>query len=157
MEGEGSGRWTDAFASAAELAAACPRTRVVSVCDREGDMWELLPEGCGSAAADGGAGLLVRASRPDRRRALTEDGGAEDLFARTEGPVAVAGKTIDIEACGGPRRRGARKGVRLEAPAGFVGPVPPTDLPKGAPPLRMPAVRVTEPRPPKGKERPAGC
>ncbi len=79
------------------------------------------------------------------------------LFARTEGPVAVAGKTIDIEACGGPRRRGARKGVRLEVRAGFVGPVPPTDLPKGAPPLRMPAVRVTEPRPPKGKERPAGC
>ncbi len=151
--GAESGRWTDAFASSAEMAAACPRTRVVNLRDREGDMWELLPEGCGSAGADGGAGLLVRASRPDRRRALTEDGGAEDLFTHTEGFPTLATKMIDIEACGGPRGRKTRKGVRLEVRAGFVDPVPPTDLPKGTPPLRMLAVRVTEPRPPKGKER----
>ncbi len=151
--GAESGRWTDAFASSAGLAAACPRTRVVNLRDREGDMWELLSKGCGSAGTDGGAGLLVRASRSNRRRALTEDGGAEDLFTHTEGLVAVAGKTIDIEACGGPRGRKARKGVRLEVRAGFVDLVPPTDLPKGTPPLRMLAVRVTEPRPPKGKER----
>ncbi len=69
VEGGGSGRWTDAFASAAGLAAACPRTRVVSLRDREGDMWELLPEGCGSVrlAADGHRGRAGRGERAPRR------------------------------------------------------------------------------------------
>lgn len=151
-EGGESGRWTDAFAKAAELAAACPRTRVVSVCDREGDIWALLSEGRASADAPGGAGLLVRGSRSARRRALTADGGAEDLFDRTAGLDAVAERRIDIEACGGPRKRGARRGVRLELRAGFVDLVPPTDLPKGTAPLRMLAVRVLEPDPPDGRE-----
>ena len=63
VQGEECGRWTDAVAKAAELAAACPRTRVVNVCDREGDIWALLSDGRASADAPGGAGLLVRASR----------------------------------------------------------------------------------------------
>ena len=61
-------------------------------------------------------------------------------------------KRIDIEACGGPRKRRGRKGVKLELRAGFVDLVPPTDLPKDTRPLRMLAVRVLEPEPPKGKE-----
>ena len=152
VEGEESGRWTEAFAKAAELAAACPQTRVVNVCDREGDIWALLSDGCASAGAPGGAGLLVRGSRSAKRRALTADGGAEDLFAHTAGLDVVAEKRIDIEACGGPRKRKGRKGVRLELRAGSVDLVPPADLPKGTAPLRMLAVRVLEPDPPAGKE-----
>ena len=147
-----SGRWTDAFAKAAELAAACPRARVVSVCDREGDIWALLSKGRASADAPGGAGLLVRASRSTRRRAVAGE-GPECLWERTARLEAVAGKTIDIEACGGPRKRKGRKGVRLELRAGFVDLVPPADLPKDTPPLRMLAVRALEKSPPKGKER----
>ncbi len=152
VEGEESGRWTAAFAKAAELAAACPRTRVVNVCDREGDMWALLSDGCASADAPGGAGLLVRASRSSRRRAFTAEGRTEDLFTHASGLDVVAEKTIDIAACGGPRTRKGRKGVKLELRAGFVDLVPPGDLPKGTAPLRMLAVRVLEKTPPTGKD-----
>ena len=151
-EGEESGRWTDGLARAAELATACPRTRVVTVCDREGDMWALLSDGRACADAPGGAGLLVRASRSSRRRAFTADGGAEDLFAYTAGLDVVAGKAIDIPACGGLRTRKGRTGVKLELRSGFVDLVPPGDLPKGTAPLRMLAVRVLEKRPRKGKD-----
>jgi len=47
------------------LAAACPRTCVVNVCDREGDMWELLSAGRTSAAEPDGASLLGRAGFVD--------------------------------------------------------------------------------------------
>ncbi len=152
MEGEESGRWTEAFARSAELAAACPQTRVVNLCDREGDFWELLAMGRAAADAPGGAGLLVRASRSSRRRALTKAGAAEDLFKQTAGLDIVARKTIDIAACGGPRKRRERRGVKLDVRAGFVDLIPPTDRPEGTAPLRMLAVRVIEPRPPKGKK-----
>ncbi len=155
VEGEESGRWPDAFGKAAELAAACPHTRVVNLCDREGDAWALLSEGVAAAGTPGGSGLLVRASRSSRRRAFTADGGAEDLFEHTAALDVVAAKTIDIEACGGPRKRKARIGVKPGLRAGLVDPVPPADLPKGTAPLRMLAVRVPERRPPAGKE-PAG-
>ncbi len=152
VEGEESERWLDGLGKAAELASACPRTRVVNLCDREGDMWALLSEGCASAGAPDGSGLLVRASRSTRRRVFTADGGLEDLFEHTAGLDVVAAKRIDIEACGGPRKRTGRKGVKLELRAGYVDLVPPVDLPKDTPPLRMLAVRVLEPEPPKGKE-----
>ena len=152
VEGEESERWLDGLGKAAELASACPRTRVVTLCDREGDIWALLSEGCASAGAPDGSGLLVRASRSTRRRVFTADGGLEDLFEHTAGLDVVAAKRIDIEACGGPRKRTGRKGVKLELRAGYVDLVPPTDLAKDTRPLRMLAVRVLEPEPPKGKE-----
>ena len=124
--------------------------------EREGDAWALLSEGVAAAGTPGGsAGLLVRAGRSSRRRAFTADGGAEDLFEHAAALDVVAAKTIDIEACGGPRKRKARIGVKLELRAGLVDPVPPQGLPKGTAPLRMLAVRVPERRPPAGKE-PAG-
>ena len=124
----------------------------MNVCDREGDFRELLSDGCASAGAPGGAGLLVRASRSSRRRAFTAEGGTEGLFERTAGLGAVAERTTGIEACGGPRRRKGRRGVRLELRAGFVDLVPPTDLPKGTAPLRMLAVRVLEKAPPADRD-----
>ncbi len=60
---DGGHRWIDGLRRARERAAACPDTRVVSVCDREGDFWELL-----SGADLHGDALPVRASRPAKRR-----------------------------------------------------------------------------------------
>ncbi|MCY4303673.1 MAG: hypothetical protein OXC62_02635, partial [Aestuariivita sp.] len=37
-----SKRWVYGLVRASELAKACPTTRVISVCDRKGDFWELL-------------------------------------------------------------------------------------------------------------------
>ena len=152
IAGEESRRWTEAFAKSNELAAVCPRSHVVNLCDREGDMWALLAAGCSSASATGGAGLLVRASRSSRRRVITSDGTLSDLFTWTETLDRVTEKSIDIVACGGPRKRQGRKNVKLELRSGFVDLVPPTDLSKDTAPLRMLAVRVREIKPPKDKK-----
>ena len=64
----------------------------------------------------------------------------------------LATKRIDIDACGGPRRRTARKGVRLEVRAAMVALAPPGNRPQTTPPLSMMAVHVTEPSPPADRE-----
>jgi len=61
--GQDNRRWVPGLERAPERAAACPRTRIIKICDREGDVWPLL------AHADKvGQALLVRATRglPDR-------------------------------------------------------------------------------------------
>ena len=142
-----SRRWREGLDKALELAAACPGARVVSICDREGDQWGLLAK-----AREADAGLLVRASRSTQRRVYDASGGKRDLWDHAAALPRLAEKTIDIEACGGPRARKKRAGVRLDVRAGFVDLVPPDDRPRGEPPLRMLAVRVTEPDPPAGAE-----
>ena len=47
-------RWVDGLERAQELARACPDSRMMTVCDREGDFRELL-----SRAEQSGAALLV--------------------------------------------------------------------------------------------------
>ena len=53
-----SERWLEGFEEAAGLGRAWPHTHVVTVCDREGDIFKLLQR---HARAPGAAGLLVRA------------------------------------------------------------------------------------------------
>ncbi len=141
-----SRRWLDGYDRAAELAAACPATRVLVICDREGDAWDLLEKG-----ASHEVGLLVRASRSTRRRVVTATGPRE-LWEHMADEPCLAVKRIDIAACGGPRRRQARKGVRLEVRAAMVDLVPPGRKPRATPPLSMMAVHVTEPAPPADRE-----
>ncbi len=142
-----SRRWREGLVRALDLAAACPDTRVLTICDREGDQWDLMAKAC-----DVGAATLVRASRSAQRRVCDGAGNGHDLWDWTAKLPRLAGKTIDIEACGGPRARPERRGVRLDVRAGFVDLVPPTARPDGTPPLRMLAVRVLEPSPPAGTE-----
>ena len=124
---------------------------MVNLCDREGDIWALLSESRAAADLPGGAGILVRASRPVRLRVFTADGRPENLFEHMAVLDVVAAKTIDIETWGGPRKRKGRKGVKLELRAGLVDLVPPQGLTKDTAPLRMLAVRVLEPDPPEGQ------
>ncbi len=84
------------------------------ICDREGDARDLLEKGAGHTV-----GLLVRASRSTRRRVVTAT-GPRDLWEHMADEPCLAVKRIDIEACGGPRSRPARKGVRLEVRAARV-------------------------------------
>ena len=74
-EAKESVRWCQGLDRAGELAEACPDTRVISVCDREGDFWQLL-----SKAVNGKQGLLVRASRSSRRTVIGDDGGRTCLW-----------------------------------------------------------------------------
>ncbi len=144
-----SRRWREGLDKALELAAACPDTRVVAICDREGDSWDLMEKAHAREAE-----ALFRASRSTQRRAFDAAGDKRDLWVHAAALPLVAVKTIDIEACGGPRAREKRAGVRLEVRAGFVDLVPPKDKPRGTPPLRMLAVRVLEIDPPPSAAEP---
>ncbi len=140
-----SARWLDGYDAAVALKGACAATRVVMMCDREGDFRDLLARGAG-----GDVGLLVRSNRSHRRRVLC-GAARENLWEHMAGRDVVATKSIDIDACGGPRRRRARKGVALDIRAARVALLPPGDR-KGSSPLSMLAVRVTERHPPQGRE-----
>jgi hypothetical protein len=61
-------RWIDSLRDCVTLAEACPKTRVISVCDREADFYELFAEQQGTPTVE----LVVRA-RHDRR--LPDDQG----------------------------------------------------------------------------------
>ena len=134
---EDSRRWIAGLERARELATACPGTRVVSVCDREGDFWDLLAH-----AVDDGDALLVRASRSANQRVRTPDGGRECLWAHVAARPPVAVTELTIPAAGGPRARRERV-ARLEIRTAEVGIVPPR-WDRGAETLPMLAVSATE-------------
>ncbi len=144
-DGKESRRWVEGLERAGELAAACPETRVITVCDREGDIWALIRE-----AVTTGAGLLVRANRARSRGVITADGSLEDLWDHVAGQPSLASKTITIEACGGPRSREERK-AKLDLRACTVTLAAPTDATDKTA-TRMLAVSATETSPPQDKE-----
>ena len=140
-----SGRWLDGFGRAEELSRACPDTRTAVVCDREGDMWELLRKAEGAEAE-----LLVRACRSKRRRVRRPDGGSEDLRDFMAARPVLAGAEVRIDARGGPDARKGRT-AKLELRAARVALLPPKDR-AGEPDLPMLAVSAVEAKPPKGAE-----
>ncbi len=107
------------------------------MCDREGDIWELL-----SRAVAAGAGLVVRACRSKRRRVLCEDGKKMGLYM-AEQPVLTR-RSLTLAACGGKRARKKRE-VTLDIRAARVKLVPPGDR-IGDDPVSMFAVPVAEPQ-----------
>ena len=139
-----SARWTQGLERAQELSRACPETRVVTVCDREGDQWDMLNQ-----AIDAKAGLLVRASRSTRRRVLTETGESQDLWSWMAMQPPRARKCIELQACGGTRARKRRKidlelrvtSVRLQA----------AKRARRQEPIEMLAVSATEVQPVEGE------
>ncbi len=136
-----SRRWLDGYDRAVELAAACPSTKVLVICDREGDTWDLL-----ARSTEHGAGLLVRVRRSTCRRVVTATGAHRDLWDHMADEPCIATRPLDIAACGGLCRRKERKG--LEVRTARVDLAPPDRKPRGTPPLSMMAVHVTEPDPP---------
>ena len=148
-----SARWLAGPGRAMELDAACPETRVVSVCGREGDFRQLP-----ARARDRQAALPVRASKSVKRRVVARDGKIRDLWGRVGQVAPVGGRVTGTPECGGPNRRSGRT-VRLTLRCLEVGPLPPKDV--GDPPMRMPAVPTGEGNPPAAVRRkgghPAGC
>ena len=140
-----SERWLRGHERAQELARACPATRVVTVCDREGDIWALL-----TRAASQGAALLVRARRSAQRRVILESGEEESVWEHVAALPRLAGKTVEIGACGGKRAR-SRRTATLELRAARVSLAPPRDA-ESREPVDMLVVSATEPDPPAGKD-----
>ena len=141
-------RWLRGLDRSGKPADACPDARVVPVRDREGDFWELPP----GAADDPRQTFPVRASRSARRSALSGTGGRTDLWEHMAILPVLAGRTVGTAARGGGsarRKRTAQPGigaarVTLAAPADAA----------DRRPAETPAVPVTEPDPPAGKEPP---
>ena len=132
-----SRRWLLGLERARELAEACPGTRVISVCDREGDFWDMLAH-----AGDERIPLLVRASRSAKQRVRTPSGGKECLWEHVAARSPVAVTELTIPAAGGPRARKERV-ARLEIRTTEAELLPP-HRDRGAEPLLMLAVSATE-------------
>lgn len=64
-----SQKWIDSYQWLDEIQKRCPRTMLVSVCDREGDFFDLLD----TARSPDGAKLLVRAYRSRHHKTRAED------------------------------------------------------------------------------------
>ena len=132
----------DGLDRAQGLAAACPDTRVVNVCDREGGFRQLLTRAEGK-----GAELLVRAGKGSRRRVATADGGGADLREHVLGTEPVGERKVEVPACGGPNRRKGRT-AKLTLRCAEVYLPPPRDR-AGDAPVRMVAVPARGENPPR--------
>ena len=127
-------------------AMASPPTREVSVCDREGDIRDLLQSQHERADR---AGLLVRSNGTRQRQVLLEDGRVVALREQVESLNPVIEKEVVIAAQGGKRARKKRTAqevlriarVQLKAPESKA---------KNQGPDRLPviAVSVKEDQPP---------
>ncbi len=146
-EGKDSRRWVLGLERAGELARACPRTRVINVCDREGDFWQLL------AHADrAGQELLVRTPSHHEDmggvqcRVVLPDGGDADLRDHVLRSEPVGLRTITVPARGGLHKRKERV-AKLTVRCLPVTLLPPGDF-STDPPVSMLAVSACEETPP---------
>ncbi len=132
--------------SPSNQAMAMTPTRVVTVCDREGDIWDLFER---QHALSDQVGLLVRSNGARQRQVILEDGRSVPLRAHMESLEAIVGKEVHIAAQGGKRARDKRTArvflriarVHLKAPAGKATSQGQTDLP-------VIAVSIKEDHPP---------
>ena len=143
QEKKESRRWLEGLSRAHQLSEVCPDTRVITVCDREADLWPLLRQ-----AADTGDGLLVRSNGARKRKVMVEDGSVEKLPQHMKRQPIICYKTIRIASCGGKRKRKTRK-ARLAMRACMVTLKAPVTE-KDKTPVQMLAVSVDEIHAPKG-------
>ncbi len=141
-----SERWLAGLSRAHELSQACADTQVITVCDREADLWSMLRQ-----AVVSGDGLLVRSNGARKRKVILQDGSTEKLVLHLAKQPVIAYKTIQIEACGGKRKRKARQ-ARLALRAAMVTLKAPV-LAEDQTPTQMLAVSVEEINAPK-REKP---
>jgi hypothetical protein len=127
IEEKESVRWLESYRRVAEVQRLCPDTRLVSVGDRESDLYELLEE-ASAESSEPKPGLLVRAHKGRQRRVETEPRVKGeplwDYMARQ--PVAAYPKLL-IPRNGHRREREATLAVRharvkLKPPKGHKGP-----------------------------------
>jgi Domain of unknown function (DUF4338)/Transposase Tn5 dimerisation domain/Transposase DNA-binding len=139
IEEKESLRWLTSYRRVAEVQRLCPHTRLVSVADREADIYELFEE---ARATPEGPDLLIRADRARLRR-VEEHQPLWEHLARQ----ALAGELdLHIPGKGGRKARIARIEVRharveLQPPKGHRGP-----------PIALFAVYAFEPAPPPDTE-----
>lgn len=139
IEDKESYKWIDSVQAIAALKAQVPHTRVVSVADRESDVYEFF-----TAARALGVDVLTRAAW-DRN----VQGPEEKVFPTLAAAPVVAHKLLALPASGKRRARTAKLEIRacaltLECPLNGSG--------RGLDPLALWGVWAYEPNPPAGVE-----
>jgi hypothetical protein len=102
IEEKESRKWLESYRAVAEIQESCPETTIVSIGDRESDMYDLFYE---AAQTPVGTEFLVRSARSRKRKVATDD-GTEGLWEKMAS-APIAG-TLEVAL---PRRgsRPARK------------------------------------------------
>ncbi len=107
IEQKESAKWLHSFKAASAIQSACPSTKVVSVGDREADIYELFAL---ALAQPNGAQLLVRAEH-DR---LVKDGHGR-LFTHMHQQPIAAERVVDVPRTKKGKARSATLGIRFAA------------------------------------------
>jgi hypothetical protein len=107
IEQKESAKWLHSFQAASAVQAACRNTKVVSVGDREADIYELFAL---ALAQPKGAQLLVRAEQ-DR---LVKDGHGR-LWAHMNQQPLAGERAVDVPRTNQSKARKARLGIRFAA------------------------------------------
>jgi hypothetical protein len=136
-------RWYRGYRTACALQRLAPATRVVSVADREGDIYEVLVAGQAGSAR---AGLLIRCCQ-DRAVALGRGQRPQSLRLLLHLSPALGAATLAVPA--GPGRAARAAQVTLQAQT--VTFRPPYRTTGKLPPVTMQAVLVREVGPPPGE------
>jgi hypothetical protein len=148
IEAKESVKWLRSYRAAAEVQQLCPQTLVVSVGDREADLYELFEEAQQTAA---GPKLLVRAERTRQRKVEAPEALAADeheyLWARMVAEPVAGHQTVHIPRQGSRAARTAQLEVRYAS----VTLTPPTRKPRGGVAAWAVYAREVEP-PPEVKE-----
>ena len=138
IEEKESYRWLQSYQRVSEIQALCPATRLISVGDREADIYELFQE---AAKSPNGPDLLVRANHTCQRQTTEQEALWEHLPSQP-----LAGQLdLYIPGKGGKKARTAL----LEIRHAEVEIKPPKRL-KGSVPIKLWAVYAHEPAPPAG-------
>ncbi len=136
LDNKESGKWLDSHDEASRLQAQLPATRVVSVADREGDLYDLLV----AAQQPGAADLLVR-NQHARRLA----GSGESLTRHLEVRAPDAEVELNVPQRHNQPERIARLAVRYERVT-----IQPPKGKRGLGPVELDAVQAMEVDPPEG-------
>ena len=138
IEAKESMRWLHSYRAVAEAQRLCPDAMLVSVGDREADIYELFAE---AAQAPDGPELLVRAERTRARRV-----GDEDLWQRMAREPVAGYQEIRIPRKGSRPERTATLSIRYAR----LTLRPPRAKAKTLPEVAVWAVYVLEETPPPG-------
>ena len=145
IEQKESMKWLRSFRAVAEIQKCCPDTMMVSIGDREADLYELFAEAYRDPA---GPKLLVRAERTRSRKVATGDGHQELLWSHLQAQQPAGELGIHISRRGNRAARDADVTVRL-APVALKPPA----ATRGQT-LRVWAVYVCEHHPPADIDQP---
>jgi hypothetical protein len=119
IEDKESLKWLTSYRAVTEVQKLCPETVLISVGDREGDVYDLFYEGTRNPADPR---LLIRADRTRKRR-TEQDGERQPLWERMSAAPVAGGLKVKVP------RRGSRlaRTAKLEVRFGWVELVPPRD------------------------------